>query len=318
MLRVLKTSDVDEWTAALAAVPPFMRDVHLSPALLAAHEWGGYRRARLLVLEHSGSVMVQPLLVDNRGIARSAYNFGGPAGELELADEFAVQTANWRMTEGIVEEHCTLNPHCAWEQASLVTHALPVRIKQAVVVDLHKPLQYRPTTRRMVAKAAAGGVVAHVVPPTAENVGMFHMVYAATMERQSAADHWRLPPSFFVEYLSWLHNNAVLVLVTVNDELEAGCIVVHGGDRAYYHWAGTFLNHSGFGVSQYMVDAAAGLARDTLGCGSLMLGGGVTSRDDDSLLLFKSGFSDETLPVVQYIWERKSADAESRQARDHR
>jgi lipid II:glycine glycyltransferase (peptidoglycan interpeptide bridge formation enzyme) len=82
---------------------------------------------------------------------------------------------------------------------------------------------------------------------------------------------------------------------------EAACLIAYSQQYpvAYYHFAGSYNAQPSLGISHLMVLAACEYVK-AMGLRYLYLGGGRTNEDDDKLLLFKSGFSQERLPVFTY------------------
>lgn len=302
MLRVTTTSDPEGWGRLVQGLPPGLCDVHQSLALHLAHEHGGVNRGVLLSLELHGQLILQPLLISG-SVARHVHNFGGPVGSPGLADLFLREKHVYFRSCGVTEEHCTLNPYLLGNQLQLVQSCGPREVKRTVAAG-SASLDLRPTTRHMVGRARDAGVEVSCAAPCSFNVELFHDCYSATMERRRAAGHWRHSREFFQNYLDCMAGNAALLLASVREIVEAGCILVHGNGRCYYHWAGSRMQHPRLGVSHLMVVEAAAWAV-MAGCHTLHLGGGVTTDQRDGLFIFKSGFSAETLPVVQYAEETR-------------
>jgi hypothetical protein len=122
------------------------------------------------------------------------------------------------------------------------------------------------------------------------------------MDRAVAAPFWHVPKGFF-ENVFKSCPEAELHLVEIDDQTEAGCILIMpppgGNGVAYYAWAGSLNTYPKMGINHLMVTAAADYAKSR-GCTRLHLGGGLTSDPKDGLYLFKSGFSSLRAPVYTY------------------
>ena len=79
----------------------------------------------------------------------------------------------------------------------------------------------------------------------------------------------------------------------------AACILMHDCDTAYYHFSGSDERFNEFCPNNLLVFEAAAWARSR-GYRRFHLGGGVSSSPQDSLFVFKSGFSDRRATLHTY------------------
>jgi Acetyltransferase (GNAT) domain len=296
----------DQWRKVVNRLPPDLQDPHWHPGLCAAFEmaYGGKVKAQLFVVEDADQFVMQPMLLwQSDRVARSPYNFGGPIGSQELADEFQVQLDGMLSSLGM-RETCTLNPLlCA--QQRLLSPGHVVRLKDVVVMDLLEPNELRSTTRHAAEKAQISGVMVAASHPVAlRNADLFEKMYDLTMERRGAATHWRYPAGYFRALTTVMPEQTALLFALVNGEVESGCLLLFSGKTAYYHYAGSRGRHPGLGAGHLLVLQAARWAREA-GCEVLCLGGGV--HKGDGLEQFKCGFSPHRRPV--YYYERELARA---------
>lgn len=300
MFRVLGLED-PEWMERIEALPPDLRDIHFTPFLLAPYVAAFGWKAGLAVTSEQDQFIIQPLLVNDKGELRHAYNFGGPVGT-DDAQPLKYKHFNyvklWAEQNGAERSYATLNPFLAAYQDLLVPVGV-TRVKDVVYMDLKSP-SVRGTTRRLANKAQGAGVVVNDVPRTVGNAQLFYNFYTLTMTRAQAAKHWFLPAGFFHSLLALVPTSALLV-ATLEGKPQAACIVIGSPNGiAYYHFAGSLNQHPKLGISHAMVLAAAEFAANVLDCDKLHLGGGVKPHLDDGLLTFKAGFSDLRAPVFTY------------------
>ena len=301
MLRWLDCLEESEaCQAALAALPGTMRDVHAEPAHLAVYARHYGWRAWLAHYRGASSDIVQPYLLDSNKQLRHVFNFGGPMHSPGITMEdwalYAVEGAYLKYKHGVAREYCSYNPMLAQQRVAGARH-----VKDVVYMNLGDiEAGLRSNTRRSIAAAKKRGViVSRIGPILNRNASSFYSVYATTMERLGAAEHWRFSSIFFEQLLGALARNAFFLFAYAGGEIEAACLVLHGHGRAYYHLAGSYMKYPASQASALMLLRAAEEARE-LGCATLHLGGGVSAAPNDGLLQFKSGFSELRAPYYVY------------------
>lgn len=293
---VLGTDESDAWRDWIERLPLEYRDIHWSLELHRVYERVYDFSANLLVRVEGTQFALQACF-RNGSVMRNAYNFGGPIGS-EAAD-FPWELLQWKRTVGITRENCTLHPLFEEQQRAILAKffCVPEYEKNAVYIDLDKPLNLRTTHRQMCRYAQEAGVTIVQQALSTDNLRIFYYLYLAAMERKDAADHWMLPNTFFPTMADCLGERMSLFFAYVKGELESGCIVIHDCNVAYYHYAASIGAHSKVGANHAMVVTVAGWAKER-GYQRLFLGGGV--KPDDGLFLFKTGFSKERAAVYRY------------------
>jgi Acetyltransferase (GNAT) domain len=281
-VKLYLTNQREEWHNYVTQLPPHLRDVHFLPEMMVPYEETRMGRGMLLVDECGGEFLIQPLLRLTNGELRHPYNFGGPIA----TPDYKLHSPELR---GPV--FCTLNPFLAEAQLGLLKWAM--YRKDVVWVDLTRPVKLRQTTRHCVAKAEKAGAYLKLVS-THEAVSLFIQMYHLTMKRNAAAPHWFFPLEWFLSFVRALAENATLFLAYCNDELQAGCILLHGFGTCYYHFAASYGKDPN--INHFMVAKSLEWAR-TKGHSKFHLGGGV--QPDDGLFRFKAGFSALRAPVYQ-------------------
>lgn len=282
-MRVLSTADIGKWHEYLNWMPSEVQDVHFLPEMMLPYEATGRGRGGLLIDECDSGRMIMPLLKINDQL-HHPHNFGGPIATPEYVGRIALSGPMF----------CTLNPFIVDKQQPLLR--VVEYQKESVWIDLTKPLKFRQTTKHCIEKAKQKG--AEFAKVGGERyIKTFADMYSATMKRVNAATHWQYDLDWFRSFLACLGANSSLYLVTINGEPECGCILLHGYNSCYYHFAASFGQHPTWGLNHFMVAEACEVARN-LKCKRFHLGGGVEPRD--GLFTFKSGFSDLTLPVYKY------------------
>jgi hypothetical protein len=288
VLKVLEPSN-PEWAGYLDRLPAKRRDIHFAPPLFHAYEaWG--QEVSLLVEDDGTNFTMWPVVIGADGAIRNAYNFGGPTWSRLNTEQLGALRKSLRTMRQLKGGmfHCIYNPFL--EEHRLL--APDSYIKDVVYIDLDDPSPMRGTTRRVIRDAHKNCEIYRV---TQESLPLFEVMYAATMNRRIAANHWYFPHSWFQTLCDRLGDRAVLVMGYVDGELEASSLTIYGDNGvAYYAFAGSMGKFPKSGVNNLMIDQVAKLVK-SLGCNKLCLGGGVSPGD--SLEKFKAGFSELRAPV---------------------
>lgn len=205
----------------------------------------------------------------------------------------------WARLRDITGEYCTLSPVLLRQQLRLLGSSTvnPEFRKQSVIINMNNQ-RVRGTTRRMANKAQSAGVTIKSYDP-ATYLDTFYEMYLETMDRVKAKDHWKFSFNWFQAFNRLVKPQ--LLLAEFEGKIESGCLIVYSQQYpvAYYHFAGTFAKFPQLGVNHMLVLAACDFVK-SLGIQYLYLGGGATDRAEDGLFLFKSGFSQDRLPVYSY------------------
>jgi len=272
------------------------RDIHWSRLLFLAYE-KIYGCKSYFVTCKEGTHGAYQAFLRYGDVLRHPFNFGGPLGSACVGIAYSI--VDWKRREEIRHEYCTLHPLLYKSQLEILQKApmLPRQVKDAVYIDLTKPYDLRETHRQVLGYARDNSVSVSVVANDSVNLGEFAALYTDHMERKSAADHWRFPRQYFPVMAACLGDMMSMLFAYIGNDLQGGCVLLHSGTTAYYHYAASIAAPKSVGINHSMVMAAAEWAK-AAGYSKLFLGGGI--RPDDGLFLFKSGFSKDRAPVYQY------------------
>lgn len=294
--KVLEIGD-PEWIVAIASLPIERRDVHLDQRMLAPYVATYGWKAGLAVSDWRENRIIQPLLINNEGQLRHAYNFGGPVStsDLDGASDHFDALNDWAIKQGCTNQFCTLNPFLVEHQRHLFSQAgmLPMFVKESVYIDLNNIKPKRRGTR-YANKAQGSGCRVISMDLTLENIASFYEMYLCTMDRNDAKEYWVFSLDYFLNFAKYVQ--PMLLVAFVKEVAEAASLVVVDKDYpiAYYHFTGSLNKHPDIGVNHMLLLASAELAKYN-GAKALYLGGGITPND--GVFQFKAGFSDLRLPV---------------------
>jgi len=325
----------EQWKGLIEGLAPEHRDIHFLPEygriyrdtysfepLLAA-----YTSAEGYVLQPfvRRPLGVLPFLAGAADVGMyydiaNPYGYGGPlcsAADHSIAQRlyraFAAPFATWCDEQDLASEFASLHPFMALDQVALIGDVLaPKHEKDVVFIDLTGDeaailKRLRKGHRSSLSAARRAGVKVERVEPTNGNLSLFNEMYRATMIRRQAAERWLVPESYFPTCIHYLGpRRTSLFFASLDGVVESSCLLMHDFITAYYHFAATWAKHAELGVNNLMVFEAAMWAKKA-GYLRLHLGGGVTSKADDSLLRFKAGFSDQRAPLYTYFCIRDQA-----------
>jgi hypothetical protein len=244
--------------------------------------------------------IIEGVLLTPAGDLRNVFNFGGPTASLDTLDatEHVDCLNEWAIRQGATSKYCTLIPSLANHQVRLLNSAgiTPELKKQSVIVDLNDR-KIRGTTRRLAIKAKESGVIVKAYPP--EFIGKFYDMYIHTMDRKVAKDHWYFSAEWFRAFNRFV--KPLILLAEYGGEIQSGCLIAHSHQYKipYYMFQGSYNKFPTLGINHMLILAACEHIK-TLGYNYLYLGGGLTDKEDDSLLIFKKGFSKQELPVYTF------------------
>lgn len=322
-----KGADAARWTSLVDRLPVYQRDVHFLPEYGRIYEDTHGFESLLAIYESSDCFVIQPFvrrpLVDLPFLQAhddrfafsditNPYGFGGPiASDAESCKaafpEFSKAFGRWCDERHVASEFTCLHPFLErWQRPLIAIAESPHHEKDVVFIDLTQGeaeliAGLRKGHRSSIARARRSNVEVRSVDPLGAEMDLFREMYIETMQRRSAAARWSLPDVFFKATVRHLGaDRTSLLIATVEGVPESGCLLMHGYDTAYYHFAATFAKHPGLGVNNLMVFEAAKLMK-AAGKRRLHLGGGVSSNPDDSLFLFKAGFSPGRAPLYTYF-----------------
>lgn len=276
--RILSAdTDALEWQHLFKNLPEDGKDVHYLPGYAQAHKLEG--KAYLAVWERGELFAMQPFVLRCARMS-SPYGYGGLTGRGFLPDEPYLAG-------------CDRYRFLPW-----ASHQAGTKEKEVVAIDLTGDIDagLRKGHASSIKLAQKCEVMVEEVSSVTENIAEFWQMYDQTMVRRGAEESWRLPLSHFLDMNRLMLDNFALFFAYVGDEIESSCIVLHGYDTAYYHFAGTYARHPNLGVNNLLVYEVARWSRG-MDYRRLHLGGGVTADPEDSVLKFKSGFSPDRIAV---------------------
>lgn len=222
---------------------------------------------------------------------QSPLGYGGPVAsctDRKFLDNAWEEYYNWSFDNKVIAELIRFHPLLEnWRYYNgLVTDN-----RETVWIDLDKkPLMptYSSRARTAIRKAVKNGLRVEWWPKNSF-LAVFPQLYYKLMTKLDAVEAYILPDAYFEKLLRW---NQVHNLVCLKDGVVlGGAIFLLNGELMEYHLSASTLAGKKMGATNLLVHEAA-LLGQRKGCNVLHLGGGTDSSPDNSLLFFKSSFSD--------------------------
>lgn len=301
--RLLTTAEGLEWDRAL----PAARSAFGSLGFARAQERLGLGEPRLLVAEAGGAVIAYPLslrpLADLPFTAEGitgAYDSGSPpfTGPIPPSEHFHSVEEQKRSLDavagalvdaGVVAEFVHLHP---WKAApALVGGGEPDR--EIVWVDLSVDPEelwrtsYSKACRKNVKRSERAGVTVRAAVDEAD-IGEFHRIYIATMERNEARESYFFDREYFQAIFEEMPAGARFALAEHEGKVIAATLYLHDADDVYSYLGGADHLHQELRPTNAVVHQTIAWAREQ-GKRRLILGGGYTPND--GIMRFKAGFS---------------------------
>jgi Acetyltransferase (GNAT) domain len=327
--------DARRWTALVNNLPTQRRDIHFLPEYGRIYRDSYGFEPLLAVYSNGDGYVIQPLvrrpLTDLPFLAGAAdagaytdianpYGYGGPLSNAadpgigqRLYTRYAEAFTAWCNAQELASEFASLHPFMADHQLGLIGQTLaPRHEKDVVFIDLSLGEKaifagINRGHRSSLNKARRAGVQIKKVPPSARNLDIFNEIYRETMLRRKAAARWFVPDTYFSNCCRHLGPNRIsMFFAFVGDVVECAYLLMHDFGVAYYHFASTRAQFPELRANNLTMYETA-LWAQRAGYARYHLGGGVTSREGDTLLRFKAGFSDLRAPLYTYFCIRDKA-----------
>lgn len=218
------------------------------------------------------------------------YGYGGWLVEGEDTEKlFSVYDA-WCRKNGIITEfvrfHPLLNNHRFCEKFYEV-----IQLGEVVHMDLSSPKliadNLKSQNRNKIRKALKNDIKIFN-GRFAKIYNTFREIYNQTMDKVQAKPYYYFKEDFYKSLLFDLPQNAQVFYAVKNGDVIAASIFLMSNGRMSYHFSGSLQEYSRFAATNLLLYEVA-LWGNANGYKTLLLGGGVGSKDD-GVLVFKKSF----------------------------
>lgn len=326
IFKILDTSDknIAIWHSLLTKIPDTQKDVHFLPEYGKIYEKTYGHKFQLAVYESREGMVLQPFSIrplndlpflKDQHVTKPyfdtgvSYGYGGPVFASDkphsIFPKFQKCFHKYCIKEGIASEFTIVHPFLNGVEVLNQRGVELTKRKEVVFVDLSKSeevlwQELKKNNRNSINKAKRSGVVAEKVDTNEENFAVFEELYFRTMARRGVEDRWLFPKDYFRNCTKYLgEKRTSLFFARVGALVVAADFLMHDFEIAYYHFAGSDENYFKLCPNNLLLWEAI-LWTKQHGFKTCHLGGGVSSKEDDSLLRFKSTFSPRRKPLYTY------------------
>lgn len=316
------------WSSLIRRLKPKDQDIHFLPEYGNIYQETYGHEPRLAFYGDQDRFIIQPFVkrvlndlpfLKEQQVTEPYYDIANPYGyggpvcgcdslqeALALFEEFNRHLTGYCEEELIASEFTSLHPllknHELMSASGLVELA---HSKEVVYIDLSRSEEelwkgLNRGHRSSISKAKRSGVTIEKLAPTPELFRVFTRLHLQTMKRNGAAARWFFPEAYFQNCFELLGPDRVsLFFAHVNGEVASAYLLMHDFATAYYHFGGSEDRFYEFRPNNVLMYEVALWAKRQ-GYLRYHLGGGVSSAIDDSLLRYKSGFSDRRASLYTY------------------
>lgn len=308
--------DFQRWEALWRGIPH--ADIYFSPHYAQIYERNGDGHARCFVYRSDNCTAIYPFLLrrindlepfrnleECRDIA-TPYGYGGPLCSIcdetllpQLMSKFLKAFHEYCRGNRIVSEFARLHPFLGNHRFLPNSHT--VFHHKTVYIDLRQSERelwkdIRKGHRSSIKKALRFQVKI-IRDEDWKYLKQFHKLYTETMRRQQASPSYFFPLNFFQDTLELLGQHASLFVALHNGKIIAAAIFMHYDGYIHYHFSGSDADSLHLCANHLLIYDVAKWAQQR-GVQFFHLGGGL--QPDDSLFMFKSGFSNKRAPFYTY------------------
>ncbi len=319
-VQLLSGDQAAEWRDALGR--SYQHDCYHSAEYHALAESQGEGGARLLVYRDGDHQIALPFLVRSfasvPGLAAapagwrdvtSVYGYPGPVAShpeppprvVRGFQEAAQETLRGLGAVALFSRLHPFLPQADW----LAGLGACQDTGETVAVDLTLPpdvqrSRYRRSHRESINRLRRQGLTARREPDLGR-LPLFVRMYYETMRRVGAADWFFFPDSYFRGLAERLAPHVHLFFCELDGRPVCGGLFFSCGGFVQYHLGGALDEFLHLAPMKVLIDEVRVWGNET-GARVLHLGGGTSSRPDDTLLYFKKGFSDQRRRFLTWRW----------------
>ncbi len=306
-----RPEEFQQWERLCQGLP--LTDVYFLPQYSLIFERLGHGVAHCFVYRSAHGLVLYPFLLrrindlqlfqseEQMWDITSPYGYGGPLfcpiGETpspELVAGFHRAFESYCQGNQIVSEFARLHPLMRNHEAVGPWTVFQQNTIYLSLTQSHESLWngLRENHRRNIKKAMRLGVEISW-DTRGEHLEQFYTLYVETMRRRQAASFYFFPMEFFRSTLDLLGDSAFLGVARFQGRVVAGALFLRHNGFLHYHFGGSQEESLELGANHLLFYQAAVWGQEH-GSRYFHLGGGL--KPDDSLYLFKAGFSKQTAP----------------------
>ena len=312
--KILTLKEKEEWTTYFSKLPKEQQDIYYTPEYYYLYEQNGDGIANCFVFEMENKIALYPFLKNSINDLeyqlenefydiQGAYGYNGVVSSCfnkEFISKFYETFNLYCSKNNIVCEFLRFNPVLENSKFSDINYNLE-KDRETVVIDLKLDYneiwekEYSSTNRNMIRKSIKLGYHSEILEnPSKKQLNSFIDVYLYSMQMANAEKYFFFKNEYYESIFNNLcYNTFLLNILNANNELVCSSILFQYGEYFHYHLSGR-NEKADNSVNNYLLDRAIDFSKSKNGkC--LHLGGGRSTKNDDTLLKFKKNFSKKTL-----------------------
>lgn len=307
--NILNLTDSEKWNEYLQRLPIELQDIYYTPEYYRLYEELGDGRATCFVFYDGEDIALYPFLLNSVNTLgynldnqyydiQGAYGYNGIVSssyKKNFISSFYSSFKDYILKNNIIAEFTRYHPII--QNDLFAVNMNVVEDRKTVFLDITKEYDYiwshfySGINRNMIRKALKN----HISISISNNINeyfLFYDIYKRTMQNIGADEYFYFSRNYFENFKTLLSNNHKLIVAKIDDKLICAMILMFHGKYAHYHLSGRLKEFSNTGVNNLILDEAIKIAQKE-GCSVFHFGGGTTNLQNDSLLKFKSNFSND-------------------------
>lgn len=302
---ILTLSDADKWNNYLTKLSPVNQDIYFKPEYYSLYQNYGDGEAQCYVFEKDGDIALYPFLKNpitplSYELDKEYYDIQGAYGYNGLVssnDNDAFIAEFWKEFDAYCQENDIIAEFMRFHPLMNNQRVASPKMKtffsrHTVSLDLSLSLdeiwlqQFSSKNRNMIRKAEKEGVT--IIE--SNDYETFRKLYDSTMTNLNAEGYYFFPQSYYDEFKLSFKEDSILCLAMFEGKVIAGSMFMFDKEYAHYHLSARDREYSKYAANNLILWYGIQKAKER-GCKWFHFGGGTTSEDNDSLLLFKQNFS---------------------------
>jgi len=314
IFEILETSKTDNWRAYLQYLPLDQQDIYYAPEYYKLYEEINDGKAKCFVFQKDNDTIMYPFLINSINYLgydldkeyydiQGAYGYNGFIASTKsdnILSEFHEAFSSYCKDNNIIAEFTRFHPLLKNERYANKGMTI-IKDRETVFIDLTKTYsdiweaEYASKNRNMIRKAVKLGYKIEILEsPEEKDLNTFIDIYYYSMNMANADKYYFFDKEYFRNIFKYLKGKAYLFNVLDNEsQVVCSSIFLRYGDYFHYHFSGRNQKADN-STNNFLLDRAVNFAQNT-GAKYFHLGGGRSTKTDDSLLKFKKSFSKETL-----------------------
>ena len=229
----------------------------------------------------------------------SPYGYSGPFivnnkknNNKKLTEGFLEEFNKFCLNSSIITEFCRLHP--LLQNQRLISEKIRTQERnETVYIDLTQEMdtiwkEIRKGHKSSIKKARKNEIEI-IEDSTFRYLDDFYNLYCLTMDKRDAKSFYYFPKTFFENTIKLLDGNIKLFIARYNSKIISASLFMHYGDYIHYHFSGSDPEYLYLCSNNLLIYEVALWAKERE-FKFFHLGGGVDAPED-SLFVFKSGFS---------------------------